>query len=131
MAAKKKKTTKKTRSNKKAKKKPGAKRKAKTSKNSTPTKRKTTSKKSKSAKKKKASTKKKLKKNILHASSYKGSNIEVAAKNIGSEVKVDGKVIVTTRDADTGAYSCPETPYVYYDSLEAVAKAAIDARAKE
>ncbi len=79
------------------------------------------------ATKKKAAAKKATS-NVVRSSDYKGSKIEVVAKAVAHEVQVDGKPIVTSRDADTGAYVSSDAPYVHYGSLEEVAQAVIDAK---
>ncbi len=79
------------------------------------------------ATKKKAAVKK-ARPNVVRSSDYKGSKIEVVAKAVTHEVQVDGKLVVTSRDADTSAYISSEAPYVHYGSLEEVAQAVIDAK---
>ena len=82
------------------------------------------------ATKKKAAAKK-AGPNVVRSSNYRGSKIEVVAKAVGQEVQVDGKQVVTSRDADTGAYISTDAPYVHFGSHEEVAQAVRDPKKEE
>lgn len=98
-----------------------------------PAAKKTTAPKTKSkstAKPKKKAAVKKSKLKIVRASAYKGNKIEVVAEGKIQKVQIEGKMIHTDRDPDSGAYVCPDLPYRVFGSLEEIAQAMVD-REKE
>ena len=79
-------------------------------------------------KSKKIAPAKKAEPNVVRSSGYKGSKIEVVAKGGDHEVQVDGKLIDTGRDSDTGAYVSSDLPYRVFGSLEEIAQAIVDTK---
>jgi len=66
--------------------------------------------------------------NFVRSSDYKGSKIEVVMKSATHMVQLDGKLVDTDRDPDSGAYVSPDLPYQVFGSLEEIAQAVVDTK---
>lgn len=64
----------------------------------------------------------------VHKVGYKNCKIEIATYDVTQELKIDGKAVETSRDADTGAYVSLHAPYQAYGSLEELGQAIVDTR---
>lgn len=59
---------------------------------------------------------------------HQGCKIEIVTHDVTEELKIDGKAVETSRDADTGAYVSLHAPYQAYGSLEELGQAIVDTR---
>lgn len=59
---------------------------------------------------------------------HHGCKIEIVTYDVTEELKIDGKAVETSRDADTGAYVSLHAPYQAYGSLEELGQAIVDTR---
>ena len=59
---------------------------------------------------------------------HMGHQIEIAERDDGAEITIDGKAVEVLRDSDSGQFISPELPYRTYESAEALAKSAAEER---
>lgn len=57
---------------------------------------------------------------------YKGKKISIKTENKEEKLYVDGTLVNTRYDADSGEYFCERLPYASYSSLSKLGKDIID-----